>query len=93
MPGGGAFGYFLGRHVPSRTPNCHPILKKNPLKLIPHSRNGPISIAVFCLQNLICLLFIFAYQVFIDPTFSGIFVCGPLQSFVVYVCKIFYTPF
>ena len=39
-------------------------------------------IAVFCLQNLICLLFIFADQVFIDPTFSGIFVCGPLQSFV-----------
>ena len=41
---------------------------------------------VFCLQNLICLLFIFADQVFIDPTFSGIFVCGPLQSFVVNVC-------
>jgi len=38
------------------------------------------------LQNLICLLFIFADQVFIDPTFSGIFVCGPLQSFVVNVC-------
>jgi len=34
----------------------------------------------------ICLLFIFADQVFIDPTFSGIFVCGPLQSFVVNVC-------
>ena len=32
---------------------------------------------------LIRLLFIFADQVFIDPTFSGIFVCGPLQSFVV----------
>ena len=44
------------------------------------------SIAVFCLQNFICLLFIFADQVFIDPTFSGIFVCGPLQSFVVNVC-------
>ena len=42
-----------------------------------------ISIAVFCLQNLICLLFIFADQVFIDPTFFGIFVCGPLQSLVV----------
>ena len=39
-----------------------------------------ISTAVFCLQNLICLLFIFADQVFIDPTFFGIFVCGPLQS-------------
>ena len=37
------------------------------------------------LQNLICLLFIFADQVFIDPTFFGIFVCGPLQSFVVNV--------
>ena len=43
------------------------------------------GIAVFCLQNLICLLFIFADQVFIDPTFFGIFVCGPLQSFVVNV--------
>ena len=30
-------------------------------------------------------------QVFIDPTFSGIFVCGPLQSFVVNVCTIPYT--
>ena len=28
----------------------------------------------------------FADQVFIDPTFSGIFVCGALQSFVVNVC-------
>ena len=37
-------------------------------------------------------LFIFADQVFIDPTFSGIFVCGPLQSFVVNVC-IFFDPF
>ena len=44
-----------------------------------------ISIAVFCLQNWICLLVIFADQVFIDPTFCGILVCGPLQSFVVYV--------
>ena len=25
-------------------------------------------------------------QVFIDPTFFGIFICGPLQSFVVNVC-------
>ena len=45
--------------------------------------------SVFCLQNLICLLFIFADQVFIDPTFFGIFVCGPLQSFVVNVCSLF----
>ena len=29
---------------------------------------------------------IFADQVFIDPTFFGIFVCGPLQSLVVNVC-------
>ena len=43
-------------------------------------------VAVFCLQNFICLHVIFAYQVFSDPTFSGIFVCGPLQSLVVYVC-------
>ena len=27
----------------------------------------------------------FADQVFMDPTFFGIFVCGPLQSFVVNV--------
>ena len=38
------------------------------------------------LADLICLLIIFADQVFIDPTFFGIFVCGPLQSFVVDVC-------
>ena len=43
--------------------------------------------AVFCLQNLIYLLVIFADQVLLDPTFCGIFVCGPLQSFVVYVLK------
>ena len=41
---------------------------------------------MFCLQNLICHIIIFADQVFIDPTFFGIFVCGPLQSLVVYVC-------
>ena len=52
-----------------------------------------ISIAVFCLQNLLCLLFIFADQVFIDPPFFGIFVCGPLQSFVVYVCTLFSCKF
>ena len=33
------------------------------------------------------LLLIFADQVFIDPTFFGIFVCGPLQSFLVNVCN------
>ena len=47
-----------------------------------------ISIAAFCLQNLIRLLFIFADQVFIDPMFFGIFVFGPLQSSVVNVCTI-----
>ena len=38
------------------------------------------------LRYFISLLFIFADQVFIDPTFIRIFVCGPLQSFVVNVC-------
>ena len=52
---------------------------RNMDKIIQYS----ISIAVFCLQNLICLLVIFADQVFIDPSFLGIFVYGPLQSFVV----------
>ena len=33
----------------------------------------------------ICLLFIFDDQFFIDPTFFGIFACGPLQSFMVNV--------
>jgi len=46
-------------------------------------KNHSISIAVFCLQNLICLLVIFADQVFKDPPFLGIFVYGPLYSFVV----------
>ena len=32
-------------------------------------------------------IIIFADQVFIDPTFFGIFVCGPLQSLVVNVCN------
>ena len=38
---------------------------------------------------------IFANQVFIDPTFFGIFVCGPLQSLVVNVCtpKLVKMPF
>ena len=40
-------------------------------------------------QNLYVYIIIFADQVFIDPTFYGIFVCGPLQSLVVNVC----TPF
>ena len=31
-------------------------------------------------------IIIFADQVFIDPTFFGIFVCGPLQSLVINVC-------
>ena len=33
-------------------------------------------------------LIIFADPVFIDPTFFGIFVCGPLQSFMVNVCTL-----
>ena len=41
-----------------------------------------------CLQNLICLHCFFADQAFIDPTFFGIFVRGPLQSFMVNVCII-----
>ena len=44
------------------------------------------SIAVFRLQNLKCLLVIFADQIFVDPTFFSMFVCGPLQSFTVNVC-------
>ena len=44
-------------------------------------------IAVLCLQNLKCLLvLIFADQIFVDPTFFSMFVCGPFQSFVVNVC-------
>ena len=48
-----------------------------------------IIIALFCLHNLIwltCLLVIFADQVFIDPKFFGIFVCGPLQSVIAVLC-------
>ena len=33
-------------------------------------------------------IIIFADQVFIDPTFFGIFVCGPLQFLVVNVCTL-----
>ena len=40
--GGGALGYSLGTYVPPGTPNWHPVLKTIPLKLKPHSRNGPI---------------------------------------------------
>ena len=43
------------------------------------------------LANLECcclLVIIFADHAFIDPTFFGIFVCGPLQSFMVNVCII-----
>ena len=48
FPGGGALGYFLGGYVPPRTPNWHPVLKKkNALKLIPRSRNGPIFFTPF----------------------------------------------
>ena len=43
---------------------------------------------VFFQFDRLLLLFIFADQVFIDPTFFGIFVCGPLQSFVVNVCTL-----
>ena len=35
-------------------------------------------------------IFFFADQVFTDPTFFGIFVCGPLQSLVVNVCTLRY---
>ena len=31
---------------------------------------------------------IFTDQVLLDPTFCGIFVCGPLQSFVVNACTL-----
>ena len=45
--GGGALRYFLGGYVPPGTLNWHPVLKKFPLKLIPHSRNGPIFYTLF----------------------------------------------
>ena len=47
---------------------------------------GSILLGEFYLN---CLLVIFADQVFIDATFFGIFVCGPVQSFVVNVCTIY----
>ena len=34
-------------------------------------------------HSLLVYIIIFADQVVIDPTFFGIFVCGPMQSFVV----------
>ena len=40
------------------------------------------------LQRPQSLLVIFTDQVLLDPTFCGIFVCGPLQSFVVNVCTL-----
>ena len=43
----GALGYFLGGYVLPGTPNCHPILKKFPQKLIPCSRNGQIFYTPF----------------------------------------------
>ena len=43
-----------------------------------------------CLLNLIRLLVIFADQVFLNPKFFDTFVCGPLQSFVVNVCAIYF---
>ena len=45
-PGGG-LGYFLGGYVPPGTPNWQPVRKKNPLKLIPRSGNGPIFYTPF----------------------------------------------
>ena len=47
LEAGGALGYFLGGCVPLGTPNWHPVLKKIPLKLRPHSRNGPIFYTPF----------------------------------------------
>ena len=45
--GGGALGYFFGGYVPPGIPNWHPVLKKIPPKLIPRSRNGPVSYIPF----------------------------------------------
>ena len=46
-PGGGTRVFFGWVYVPPGTPNCHPVLKKIPLKLIPRSRNGPIFYTQF----------------------------------------------
>ena len=41
--GGGEYTFWVGMCWPPHgTPNWHPVLKKIPLKLIPHSRTGPI---------------------------------------------------
>ena len=45
--GGGTRVFFGWVYVPPGTPNCHPVLKKIPLKLIPRSRNGPIFYTQF----------------------------------------------
>ena len=92
IPGGGGGGgggtwVFFGWVCAARDSKLTPRSKKKfPLKqpktVIPRSRNGPIFYR-----------HIFADQVFTDPTFFGIFICGPLQSLVVNVCAIFYTPF
>ena len=66
--GGGGGGGMERRHIK--------FCKQNTARLI-------VLRKVFCLQNLTCLLFIFADQVFIDTTFSGVLVCGPLQSMFV----------
>ena len=47
QPRGGALGYFLGGYVPPGNPDWHPVVKKILLKLIPHSRNGPIFYTPF----------------------------------------------
>ena len=44
---GEALKYFLGGYVPPETPNWHPVVKKNPLKWIPRSRNEPIFYTLF----------------------------------------------
>ena len=43
------------------------------------------SMEVFHTGNLICLHYYFCWS---GPTFFGIFICGPLQSFVVNVCTL-----
>ena len=47
-------------------------------------------LSVGIVRILYVYFFIFADQVFTDPTFFGIFVCGPLQSLVVNVCTLRY---
>ena len=47
---------------------------------------GKPNVAIFSSFNFLCNFFY--YQVFIDPTFFGICVFGPLQSFVVNVCTL-----